>query len=179
MNELKFSIFNYINHFGLYDYVAYIWLFLTFLILLFLAMLFIKKSTKFSILLMLLSFILLFAGPFVLKHFLDKTLRPVLVSHIKYQKLHFSNTLIVDSSIENISQKPYNFCQIDTKIYKPSNSKLKDFINRLKPIEYRSILSKRELKAGATMQNRTIFYNFSYSGDINISVNAECYGAKK
>ncbi|MFK5881629.1 MAG: DUF2393 family protein [Sulfurospirillum sp.] len=179
MNELKFSIFNYINHFGIYDYIAFIWLFLTFLILLFLSILFIKKSIKISLILILLSFVLLFVGPFALKYFLNKTIWPVLVSHIKYEKLHFSDTLIVDSDIKNISKKPYNFCQINTKIYRPSNSKFKNFINKLKPIEYRTILSKRELKAGETMQNRTIFYNFSYKGDVNISVDAECYGAKR
>ena len=178
MGELKFSIFNYIEHFGIYDYMAYIWLLLIFLTLLFLSLLSIKRSVKFSLILILFAFILLFTAPFALKYFLDKTLRPVKISHIKHQKLHFSNTLIVDYKIENISKKPYIICQIDTKVYKPSNSKLKTFFNKLKPIANKTIISKRELGVGVTMNSRTTFYDFAYGGDINISVDAECYGAK-
>ncbi len=179
MNELKYSIFNYIDHFSIYDYMAYIWFLLLFLILLVLSILLVKKSLKISIILILFSFIYLFITPFILKYFLDKTLRPTRVSQIKYKKLHFSDTLIIDSKIENLSKKPYVFCQINTKVYKPSTSTLKNFINKLKPIKYKSIITKRELKAGETMQNQTVFYNFSYNGDINVSVSAECYGAKK
>jgi len=179
MGELKFSIFNYIEHFSIYDYMAYIWLLLTFLTLLFLSLLFIKKSIKLSIIIILFSLIILFTGPFVLKYFLDKIIRPVKISNVSYKKLHFSNTLIVDSSIKNLSKKPYSFCQIDTIVYKPSNSKLKNLINKLKPIKYMTIIIKRELKVGAIMKNRVTFYNFTYNGDINISVDAECYGAKR
>ncbi len=175
MNELKFSILNYINHFGIYDYIAYIWLFLTFLILISLSLLLLKKSTKLSIILLLFSFILLLAGPFVLKYFLDKTVRPVEISKLKYQKLHFSNTLIVDFTLKNISKKPYSLCQINTKVYKTSKSKLKKIINRLKPISARTILVKRILKANKTLDNRVVFYNFIYPGNINVSVSAECY----
>lgn len=178
MNELKSSILTYINHFGIYDYIAYAWLILTFLILIFLSLLLIKKSTKLSIIMILFSFLLLFIGPFALKYFLDKTIRPVKIEHLRYKKLHFSNTLIVDSDIKNISKKPYTLCQIETKIYRYSKSKFKTFINRLKPIKYMTILKRVELKAGETMSNRAVFYNFSYSYDINTSVIAECYGGK-
>ncbi len=179
MGELKLSIFNYINHFSVYDFMAYIWLLLIFFIILFMSLLLIKKSIKLSLVLMLFAFVLLFIAPFALKYFLDKTLRPVEISHISHQKLHFSNTLIVDCKIKNISKKPYTVCQINTKIYKTSNSKLKTFFNKLKPIANRTIIAKRELKVGATMDSRTTFYDFTYSGDINISINAKCYGGKR
>jgi len=179
MAELKFSIFNYIAHFGIYDYIAYIWLILTFLILVFLSLLLAKKSTKMSVVMILFAFILLFVGPFVLKYFLDKTVRPVLVNHVVYKKLHFSNTLIVDYSLKNLSKKPYYFCQIDTKVYKPSKSKLRNFLNKLKPITYRTIINKKEIKAGESMQGRTLFYDFSYPKDINVSVEAKCYGGRR
>ncbi len=179
MSELKFSFFNYLNHLGLYDYIAFIWLIFIFLILLVLSVVIVKKSIIFSLLTILFSFILLFTGPFALKYFLNKTLRPVKIDNITSQKLHFSDTLIVDFVIENLSKKPYIECLITTKVYKPSKSKLKKFVNELKPIRYRTILDKRELKAGDKMKNRVIFYNFSYNKDINISASAECYGKSR
>jgi len=175
MNELKFSIFNYIKHFELYDYVAYIWLFLTFFILLILSLILIKKSTKISVILILFSFFLFFIGPPVLKYFLDTTIRPIKINKINFKKLNFSDTLIVDSKIKNISKKIYSECQIHAKIYKQGKTKIKIFINKLKPITHRTILSKAELKPGDSMDNRIIFYNFTYNHDINVSISAECY----
>jgi len=175
MNELKFSIFNYLNHFRLYDYVAYIWLFLTFFILLVLSLILIKKSTKISLILILFSLVLFFIGPPVLKYFLDTTIRPVKISKINFKKLNFSDTLIVDTIIKNISKNIYNECQINTKVYKRGKTKIKTFINKLKPITHRTIISKAILKPGESMDNRIIFYNFTYNHDINVSTSAECY----
>ncbi len=175
MNELKFSIFNYLNHFGLYDYIAYAWLFLTFFIFLILSLILIRKSTKISIILMLISFILFFTGPPILKYFLDTTIRPVKISKINFKKLHFSNTLIVDTKIENISKKIYNECLINVKVYKREKTKIKIFISKLKPITYRTIISKQKLKPGEFMSSRIVFYNFTYNHDINVSTSAECY----
>ena len=175
MKELKFSIFNYLNHFGLYDYIAYIWLFLTFFILLILSIILIKKSIKISIILILFSLLLFFIGPPVLKYFLDTTIRPVEISKINFKKLHFTDTLIVDTKIKNISKKIYSECQINAKVYKQGETKIKIFINKLKPITHRTILSKVKLKSGESMDNRMIFYNFIYNHDINVSISAECY----
>lgn len=175
MNELKFEVLNYLNHFGLYDYIAYIWLFLTFFILLILALILIKKSTKISIILILFSLILFFIGPPALKYFLDTAIRPVKISKTSFKKLNFSNTLIVDTKIKNISKNTYSECQINTKVYKQGKTKIKNFINKLKPITHRTILSKEKLKPGESMDSRIIFYNFTYNNDINISLSAECY----
>ncbi len=175
MSELKFSIFNYINHFSLYDYMAYIWLLLTFFILIILSIIIMKKSLKISIIMILLSFILLSIGPIILKNFLDKALRATQIKNVNFEKLHFSNTLIVNSVIKNVSEKAFSQCQIKTKVYKSSDSKIKSFINELKPIRYRTILEQRVINPGAIIDNRIVFNNFIYSGDINISIKAECY----
>ena len=175
MNELRFSIFNYLNHFGLYDYIAYIWLILTFFIFLILSLVLIKKSMKISIILILFSFSLLFIGSPILKYFLDITTRPVEIGKVNFKKLHFSNTLIIDTKIKNISKKSYSECQINTKVFKREKKKIKIFISKLKPITHRTILSKQELKSGESMNKRIIFYNFTYNHDINVSLNVECY----
>ena len=175
MNELKFSIQNYINHFGLYDYIAYIWLFLTLFILLILSFILIKKSIKISILLILFSIVLFFIGPPTLKYFLDATIRPVEITKTSFKKLHFSDTLIVDTKIKNISKNIYSQCQISAKVYKQAKSKIKIFVNKLKPIAYRTILSKTKLKPGESMDKQIIFYNFTYNHDINVSISTVCY----
>ncbi len=175
MIELKFSILNYIHNLSLYDYLAFVWLFLTFLVLVILAIIIMKKATKTSMFILLLSLFLLLIGPFIIKNYLNKTLRTVDTSDVKFQKLHFSNTLIVDYKIKDLSKQDFKECEVQIKVYKPSPSKIKLFVNRLKPIEQRTILLKEHIKAGDFIQKRSVFDNFVYNKDINVSVQAQCY----
>ncbi len=175
MTELKFSILEYIQNLGLYDYLAFAWLFLTFLILIILSIIIMKKAIKTSMFVLLLSLILLLIGPFFIKHYLNKTLRRVDTRSIQFQKLNFSNTLIVNYKIKNLSKKSFKECEIHITVYRPSASKLKLFLNKLKPIEQKTILIKEPINANDFADKRFVFDNFSYNRDINVSVEAQCY----
>lgn len=175
MNELKASISLYINHFTNYDYIAFAWLLATFLLLLVLAVLSIRKSPKFSLFLVILSFILFFIGPLFLKTFLDKTIRPVAIKNINYEKLHFSHTLILNWDIKNLSRKPYKYCKITTLIYKPSSAKITLFMNKLNPILRKTLFEKKDINPNEIDNNSLVLNNFYNSSDINVSVQAECY----
>ena len=108
IEALKVSIMNYITHFSMYDYVAYAWLILLFFITILLATVLSKKTPFFSVFLLIVSLVLLFVGPFVLKHYLDKTLRPTKIEINLVQKLNFSDTLIVDGYITNLSKRKFS-----------------------------------------------------------------------
>ncbi len=175
MSELKTALILYVHNFSIYDYIAYIWLFLTFLVFLVLSIFTSGKSNKLSFLLLLISFLLLIIGPFIIKPFLDHTIRANKIENLIYKKLHFSNTLIVDFSIKNLSKKDFHTCLIKTSVYKASKSKLKTYIYKLKPILNQSIIDKEIIQAGTSIKKRVVFDNFIYNKDINISLKANCY----
>jgi len=175
MYELKISILTYIHNLGLYDYIAFAWLLITFFVLLILAIITIKRFTKLSMFLLLLSMVLLIIGPFSIKYYLGKTIRTVSINSIKFQKLNFSNTLIVDYNVENRSKKTFKLCEIKTIVYKKSQSKIKLFLNQLKPIALRTILLKEKIAPGNFVSKRLVLNNFTTNQDINVSIEAQCY----
>lgn len=175
MDELKLSILTYIHNLGLYDYIAFAWLLITFFVLLVLAIILIKKSTKLSMFFLLLSIVLLITGPFSIKYYLGKTIRTVKIENIKFQKLNFSNTLIIDYDIKNKSKKSFKLCEIKTIVYKKSPSKIRLFLNKLKPIALRTILLKEQILPSNPTKKRLVFDNFVYNQDVNVSIDAQCY----
>ena len=172
---LQASILNYANHFSMYDYVAFAWLILLFFVTILVAILVAKKSPIFSILILLISLALLFAGPFVLKHYLDKSLRPSLAQTLEVKKLNFSNSLIVTGDVKNISKTNFSTCSVDISILKDSDNNIKNLIYQLKPLRKQTIFIDKPIEVNATKEFRVVFDSYTYSEDINVSVKSECY----
>ncbi len=175
IETLKVSLLNYINHFTIYDYFAYAWLILLFFTLLVLAIMLSKKTPLFSVFLVLLSFTLLFVGPFALKSYLDNTLRKTEVSTKNVQKLHFTNTLIVQGEVKNLSKRELNLCSIDVKVIKLGKNSFQNFLNRLKPIRKKSITLKKRLDINSSIEFKVVFDNFNYTKEFNTSLSSKCY----
>ena len=175
IDTYKTSILNYVHHFSMYDYAAYAWLILIFFVTILLSILVAKKSPIFSILILILSLGLLFAGPFVLKHYLDKYLRPSLSQPILIKKLSFSDTLIVTGLVTNQSKKTFSTCTVDVSVLKSSKSDIQNFINQLKPLSKQSISINKPIEVNASEEFRVVFDRYTYSKDINISIKSECY----
>jgi hypothetical protein len=159
----------------MYDYIAFSWLILTFFIALLLAILLAKKSAILSIVILLFSLVLLGGGPFVLKHMLDGYLRPTKTTLNSVKKLHFSDILLVDATLQNTSKHPFSICTINTKVYKRSENSLKKFIDTLKPLRKKSIVIQKSIEVNQTQDVKITFYNFSYDKDINVTITPECY----
>jgi len=175
IDAFKASILNYANHFSMYDYGAYAWLILLFFVTILLSILVAKKSPIFSILILLLSLALLFAGPFILKNYLDKSLRPSISKTIEVKKLNFSNSLIVTGDVTNVSKKNFSICSIDITVLKNSDNEIKNFINQLKPLRKQTISIDKLIEVNTTKEFRVVFDNYTYSNDINVSIKSECY----
>jgi len=155
IEALKVSIMNYITHFSMYDYVAYAWLILLFFITILLATVLSKKVPILSLLLLIISLSLLFIGPFVLKHYLDKTLRPVQLQTTQIQKLHFFT--------------------VHVEVVKKGKNPLQNFVNKLKPIRKKSILLKDGLDINSTQDFKVVFDNFRYQKKFDVSIGSSCY----
>ncbi|MCF6174109.1 MAG: DUF2393 domain-containing protein, partial [Campylobacteraceae bacterium] len=143
--------------------------------LIILSLIIMKRAVKTSMVLLLFSFFFLIIAPFFLKHYLDKTFRTVAVTSVKFQKLNFSNTLIIDYKINNLSKINFKECEIQVVVFKPSVSKYNLFINKLKPIAHRTILSKEKIDANTSKEKRYVFDDFTYDRDVNVSVSTQCY----
>jgi hypothetical protein len=134
-----------------------------------------KKTTIISILTFFLSLALITAGPFVVKYFLDKNIRATKIENLKFYKLHFSDTLIVEFDLKNCSKMDFKTCLVETKVVKKSNSKLKSLLYRLKPILLKPIIYNEQLEKNSSTSKRVVFDNFRYRGNFNVLVTANCY----
>ena len=175
IDAFKASILNYANHFTMYDYVAYTWLVLLFFVAILLSILVAKKSPIFSILILILSLSLLFVGPFILKYYLDQYLRASSSQTTLIKKLNYSDTLIVNGIVTNLSKKSFSTCSINVSVLKNSKSDIQKFINKLKPLLKQSISIDEPIEVNATKEFRVIFDNYKYFKDVNISVKSDCY----
>ncbi|WP_041956098.1 DUF2393 family protein [Sulfurospirillum arsenophilum] len=175
-DALKLSLLTYIKHFGLYDYLAFGWLIFTFLVLIILASLIAKRSSVASLLLIIFALVLLIVSPLFIKIKLEETLRATSTEVSMVKKLTFSDSLIVEGTIYNNSNKDFTLCLVQTSIIKQIDAQgLKAFINRLKPITNQSIFVKKDLPKEGIMEFQSVFDNFKYSGDVNATLKAECY----
>lgn len=175
-NALKLSLLTYIKHFGLYDYLAFGWLIVTFLVLIILASLIAKRSSVASLLLIIFALILLVVSPLFIKMKLGETLRSTTTEISMVKKLTFSDSLIVEGMIYNTSNKDFTLCLVQTSVFKQTDAQgLKAFINTLKPISNQSIFVKQNLPKEGALEFQSVFDDFRYSGDVNATLKAECY----
>ncbi|WP_333803063.1 DUF2393 family protein [Sulfurospirillum sp.] len=176
-DALKLSLLTYVKHFGLYDYLAFVWLLFTFLALIILASLIAKKSSVTSLLLIILALVVLIVSPFFIKIKIGETLRATSTEVTMVKKLTFSDSLIVEGTLYNNSKKDFTLCLVQTFVFKQLDEQqgIKTFINKLKPIVNQSIFIKQDFPKEGTMEFQSVFDDFKYSGDVNATLKAECY----
>ena len=178
MDDLKSSILLYIHHFNIYDYIAYGWLLVTFFLLLFLAVLLVRKSPKVSFLFILLALILLFVGPPTLKSMLTSAIRPIKIKDIRVERLHFSQTLILDWKVQNLAKIPLSDCKTTLTIDKSDDSIWSQLIHPSDIILQKTFYTSHIMKPNEVIEHRRIFNDFANNDDINvsdISIETECY----
>jgi len=176
IDALKISLLTYFRNLGLYDYLAFAWLIVTFLMLIAFAILIAKRSSALSVLIIILSLIFFAASPFLIHYKLNTLLRQNVTEITTVKKLVFSDTLIVEATLQNLSKKPFKRCLIQTSAIKQtSEGGIKAWMTRLKPIANQSILVQESLSPNELTNIRILFDDFTYQGDVNATLKAECY----
>lgn len=176
VDAIKLSFLTYLRHLELYDYLALTWFIVTFVLLIIFAIVIAKRSSALSLLLIFLALIFFVVSPFAIKFKLNEALRTTHTEVLSTKKLTYSESLLVDATITNNSQKVFKRCLIQTKLVKKNTSEgILAFINTLKPIANQSMLVQDPLKEGETLEHRTVFDNFSYPADVVAYISAECY----
>ncbi|WP_024954939.1 DUF2393 family protein [Sulfurospirillum arcachonense] len=175
LEGIKNAILIYVNNFSMYDYVGFAWLILIFFVTILLAVVMAKKSPVFSIFIFIISLILLFAGPFILKNYLDDYLRGSTNKTLLVKKLHFSNALIVNGEVTNISQKNFYICNVTISLLNQSDNYIKNIFNQLKPLRKQTISIDEPIEVNSTKEFRVVFDQYTQIDDINVTINSVCY----
>lgn len=176
IEAIKISLLTYLRNLGIYDYLAFGWLLLTFFVLIILAVLVAKRSSALSVFLIFIAILLFVVSPFLIQSKLNQLIRPVSTELTMVKKLIFSDTLIVEANIYNHSKKPFKRCLVQTAAVKQTNTQgLKAWLNLLKPIAIQSILVQENIPSNDVYHLRVVFDDFSYNGDVNATLRTECY----
>ncbi len=176
LKNLKMSLHEYLNNLTIYDYIAFSWLLFLFFTLFILSIILLKQRVKLGLFLMFILSILFFIAPIFLKIFLDKSVRKVDIVDQNRTILSFSKSLIITGKLQNSGRVDFNRCFIDAKIFKISENRYRDILNRVKPARKKSIIVDENVTIGSFMEFRIVFENFKYSKrDFNMSISAECY----
>ena len=176
IDALKISFLIYLKNLGLYDYLALGWLVITFFFLIFLSILIARKSASLALLLIIISLIIFLVAPFMIKQKVNELQRPVNTEITNVKKLTFSPSLIVEGNINNLSQKDFTKCLVQTNVIKNIDTNfLKSYINALKPIANKSIMVEQSLAKNDFIEYRVVFDDFEYEGNVTASIKAECY----
>lgn len=173
-NSLDSFLF-YINHFELVDYGVYIWfIFLTFLFLIFSIML-LQKYTILGLIILFTTIAIMVAGPFTIKWYLNGSLRANETKITLIKQLHFSNTLIMEGSVQNISKKKFSTCKVYFGFFRWSKNKYKQMINEIVPYKRYTHTLNQPLLKNEIADFRVVVDNYRLQNDINISAKSECY----
>lgn len=175
-DALKISFFTYLGHLSFFDYAALIWYIVTFLCVIILAIVIVKRSSSFSLFLIVIALFFFIFAPFVMKNKLNAMLRPTEVHDISLKRLTFSDTVIVEASIRNTSTQDFNVCLLQVSLIEQSPTEgMKAYLSKLKPIVYQSILSQQPLLHAEQVEHKIVFDNFTYEGELQAYIVAECY----
>ncbi len=165
----------YFQNLSLYDYIGIAIVSMVFLLLFILSLILLFKKPFVGFLIFILSFLVLPLGIFGVKEFLNQTLRKSEFIIKKIKPLHFSNSLLLEAKIKNLSKINFNQCFIELKIIKKSNSKLKNFLFELKPLQTKMIYLYKPISKNSSYTLKKILDNVLYSNSKKLISKIACY----
>jgi len=174
MENMKKVIIDFFNTLSVYDYIGFFLTIFLFTLFLILALL-LRRRTKLSVLLVIVGFLFLFAGPSAAHIFVKKTIFKHDVQISEVRKLVYSDTLLIKGSLRFFGRKDSRHCKIDAKVHKYSPNAVKGFINELKTLASGSQSIHQQFTKGDTVNFKIVIEPFVYQGDYNITLNSGCY----
>ncbi|NPA81074.1 MAG: DUF2393 domain-containing protein [Epsilonproteobacteria bacterium] len=172
---IKRDIITYLAHLTWYDYLAYGWVFLLFIVILILFIILSQKKPILSTVFIFLDFVFLVFSPVLIDSFMNKTVKRADVNITSQKYLHFGHSLIIEGEVKNLGKVDFKECKVKTSVYKVSKNSIKSYLYKLKPLRRRTIWIKKPVPKRKSAEFRVVIDNFRYGGDFNVSVKAECY----
>jgi len=169
---MKSQINAFIEGLILYDYILFGAVFVLFLLFIVLGILLRNKLTI-ALIFILLGFTILFVGPTVGYVKMHEYLFKNRVELTNQKRLQFSDAVVVRGTITNESKRDFHSCKVTASAYVVTSNKYKNYLKKLKPFQSMTILLEHIAK-GETRNFKIIVEPFTYSGDYNISLGADC-----
>nr|WP_321266667.1 DUF2393 domain-containing protein [uncultured Sulfurimonas sp.] len=169
---MKSKITAFINGLITYDYILFGAVFGLFILFIVLGIL-LRKKTLLAIILIIISFSILFLGPTLGYIKMHEYLFKNTTQLTSQKKLNYTNAIVVKGSVKNDSKFNFKSCTISASALKVSKNEFKTYIYSFKPLAKMSILEE-DIKIGETRDFKLFIEPFTYSKDYNISIGSKC-----
>lgn len=174
LSSIKASILFAIAHANLVQWLAYAFVLVVFLLILLVAIFIAMRSWwQIGFLLIVAGFGGLFYGMYEVHGFLSNRLYPVQISEISSRRFEYSDTLLVDFTLTNLSTKPLLGCDVHLSFYRPSQQAWRDVLNSLRPFRVQ-IISTNSIAPSSSEQVVRTIKGFGV-GEYAINKRVECY----
>jgi hypothetical protein len=169
---MKEKISLFIHNLIVYDYALFGAAFVLFLLFMILAIL-LRRKLGLALFLLLLSFTALITIPTLGYKYMHAYLYKNSLELQMQQKLNFTQAVVVKGMLANESKFDFKSCNITASVYKVSSNKYKNYIYPFNPFQHMSIIEE-QIPIGEKREFKIIIEPFTYAGDYNISLKANC-----
>ncbi|EDZ63590.1 hypothetical protein SMGD1_1633 [Sulfurimonas gotlandica GD1] len=169
---MKAKITAFIDELITYDYILFGSVFGLFILFIILGIV-LRKKIALAILLILLAFTILLAGPTIGYVKMHDYIFKNTTELTSQKKLSFTQAVVVKGKITNESKRFFNSCNITASANKVSNNELKNYLYSFKSFANMSIM-EQNIAVGETREFKIIIEPFTYSKDFNVSIGAKC-----
>lgn len=172
--ELIVDIKLYLSSLHLYDYVAYAWIFLLFVIFLTLSIV-VRHRTFFSLLFAFLTLLSFTVLPVFVKHLMDGYIRKAGVQIEDILRFEFAKSLVATGEVTNEGQKVFSQCKVELQVMQMTGNWLLDFKNKLRPNRSATTHIEGPIEVGFSKPFKVTIKNFTLEDDYNTSIDVKCY----
>jgi len=169
---MKTQITTFVKELIVYDLILFGSSFILFILLIILGII-LRQKTAIAVLIVLLSFSILFLVPTLGYIKMHEYLYKQKTELLSEKKLNFNNAIVVKGLITNESKRFFKKCSIKASAIKVTPNKFKNFIFSFKPI-VTSIITEQNIEIGETREFKIIVEPYNYKGDYNIIIGAKC-----
>ena len=173
MNQLRTTIHSFVESLHDYDYILFAISGALFFLILLLAII-LRKKVGLSLLLVLVSFIIVIAGPILGYNYIHSTLFKTEINDLTIKRLEFSEAVVIKGTLTNLGKQPFKKCTISSKAYKGATNFFEELVYPLKPFQKMSILKQEDINISESVDFKMILEPFTYSKEYNISIKANC-----
>jgi len=173
MNQIKATLHDFIASLHLYDYILFGVSGALFVLILLLAIL-LRRKAVFSLILVLLAFIILVALPISGYNYIHGKLYKTELTNLNIKRLEFSEAVVIKGTITNRGKQNFRKCTVSSQAYKGASGLLQELVYPLKPFQKMSIVKQEELGIDQSLDFKLVMEPFTYTNEYNISIKVNC-----
>jgi hypothetical protein len=171
--KITLFFYDFADALTLYDYLGFVLLFLLFVLCVVLAVVSSQKLLT-ALFFAFLSFMLLVAGPFGVKIGFDHFIRANEVEITKMQKMHYSDSLLVEGTITNIGKIDFSYCKITIKAVKAVENEHLQMLYSFKPYATK-VIQSADIPMNEVENFKAVIDNFTLKEGFTVLGKGACY----